>query len=58
MREVPKQHEPEIGGGTVYEPWCPPLDEPGYPTTPGCPTDPPAVEPGYVDPTATVQRTT
>lgn len=53
MREVPKQHEPEIGGGTVYEPWCPPPDEPGYPTTPGCPTDPP-VEPGYVDPAATV----
>lgn len=50
MKEVPKKDEEEVGGGTVYEPWCPPPGEPGYPQFPGSPiTDEPSV-PGYVDP--------
>jgi hypothetical protein len=49
MKEVPKRDQEEVGGGTVYQPWCPPPQEPGYPQMPGCPTDVPNV-PGYVDP--------
>jgi hypothetical protein len=51
MKEVPKKDQEDVGGGTVYQPWCPPPQEPGYPQLPGCPTDPPSV-PGYVDPPA------
>lgn len=52
MKEVPKKHEDEVGGGTVYEPWCPPPDELRYPQIPGCPTDPPTDSP-YIDPAVT-----
>lgn len=48
MKEVPQERHDEVGGGTVYQPWCPPPDE-LYPKIPGCPTDPPVPE--YVDPT-------
>lgn len=51
MKEVPKKEQDEVGGGTVYQPWCPP-DETGYPPVPGCPTDPPPPETGYTDPAA------
>ena len=52
MKEVPQTHHDEIGGGTVYQPWCPPPDEIGFPQVPGCPTDPPPPESGNIDPTA------
>lgn len=52
MKEVPKKHEEEVGGGDIlYEPWCPPPGDLGYPPTPGCPyPDPvaPVVEPSTV----------
>jgi len=53
MKEVPKKEQDEVGGGTIYQPWCPPppLDNPsGYPQFPGCPTDPPISDPTYTDP--------
>ena len=49
MKEVPKHDQEDIGGGTVYQPWCPP-PQPGFPQIPGCPTDPPMPVPGYADP--------
>lgn len=45
MKEVPKKEQEEVGGGTVYQPWCPPPNEPGFPPMPGCPTDPPEDSP-------------
>jgi hypothetical protein len=50
MKEVPQKDHQEIGGGSVYQPWCPPPDELGYPQVPGCPTDPLPPETGYIDP--------
>ena len=43
MKEVPSKKEGDVGGGVLYEPWCPPPGDPGYPQMPGCPTfpDPP-----------------
>lgn len=43
MKEVPKKQDEEVGGGILYEPWCPPPGDLGYPQLPGCPapTDPP-----------------
>ena len=38
MKEVPKRHEEEVGGGVLYEPWCPPPGDLGYPQFPGCPS--------------------
>jgi hypothetical protein len=52
MKEVPKKEQDEVGGGTIYQPWCPPPPEnpSGYPQFPGCPTDPPISDPLYTDP--------
>ena len=50
MKEVPKKQEDEVGGGGVlYEPWCPPPGDLGYPQLPGCPS--PTIPEPIADPT-------
>lgn len=51
MKEVPKKQEEEVGGGDIlYEPWCPPPGDLGYPQLPGCPTFPEPPPPGIEEP--------
>ncbi len=53
MKDAPKKQQRHVGGGTVYEPWCPPPGDLGYPQMPGCPspTQPYPLPPEFNDPT-------
>ena len=46
MKSTPKQGHQEAG--PVHPPCCPPPD-PGFPQAPGCPTDPPPQERGWIE---------